>query len=244
MKTVVIIDDEPLARMLVKEYLQNHTDIQVLQECSDGFEGIKAIQTLRPDFVFLDVQMPKLNGFEMLELIENPPMVIFTTAFDEYALKAFEANAIDYLLKPFNKERFDKALKKCLEQNNSKEELPVSTHAFENYPDSANRIVVKTNNNIKIIPVSEIIYIEAYDDYVNLYSGEACYIKKKTMSFYENTLNKNEFIRIHRSYILNIAFLTRIEQINKDSYISVLKNGAKLALSRAGYGLLKEKLNI
>jgi two-component system LytT family response regulator len=240
---VVIIDDEPLARNLVREYLQDYPDIQIVQECNDGFDGIKTIQALQPDLVFLDVQMPKLNGFEMLELIDNPPKVIFTTAFDEYALKAFEANAIDYLLKPFSKERFEKALRKCLEQKHEDSDNSTA-YTYEDYPDSGNRIVVKSNNNIKIIPASEIMYIEAYDDYVKIYSGESCHVKKKTMSFYEKSLNNNEFVRIHRSYILNIVFLTRIDQINKDSYQAVLKNGVKLSLSRSGYALLKEKLNI
>lgn len=241
---VIIIDDEPLARTLVKEYLQTYTDIEIIDECNDGFEGLKSIHQLKPDLIFLDIQMPKINGFEMLELLDNPPRVIFTTAFDEYALKAFEANALDYLLKPFSKDRFDKALKKCLDSKEINSALVDQTDQAELYPDSGNRIVLKTSNNIKILPVSEVMYIEAYDDYVKIFSGDSHYIKKKTMSFYEKTLNKTEFVRIHRSHILNLSYLTKIEQTNKDTYLAVLKNGTRLALSRSGYLLLKQQLGI
>src|SRR5690242_19331881 len=160
----IIIDDEPLARMIVQEYLQAYPGITVLQECSDGFEGIKAIQALHPDLIFLDIQMPKINGFEMLELIEQPPSVIFTTAFDEYAMKAFEAHAIDYLLKPFNKERFDKAIQKWMQQRTSAEKInpQVALNEEVRQPEERNRIVVKEGGNIRIIPVHEIQYIEAY----------------------------------------------------------------------------------
>src|SRR5450631_3030972 len=164
MKTI-IIDDEPLARSIVKEYLQKHAELELVQECSDGFEGIKAIQQHQPDLIFLDVQMPKINGFEMLELVEQQPAVIFTTAFDEYAIKAFEAHAIDYLLKPFSKDRFNKALKKWKEQHNNAEPKQNTTALLENthkQPEEQNRVVVKNGNNIKIIPVNDIHYLEAY----------------------------------------------------------------------------------
>jgi two-component system LytT family response regulator len=242
---VLLIDDEPLARTLLKEYLQTHGDIEIAGECNDGFEGIKSIQALNPDLIFLDIQMPRLNGFEMLELVENPPYTIFTTAFDEYALKAFEANAIDYLLKPFNKERFDKALQKALVQITGK--IPytdILSDTVEAYPDSGNRIVLKTDGQILILPVSEVMYIEAYDDYVKIFTEDKHYVKKKTMAFYEKTLDKKAFVRIHRSHILNLSFITRIEQKDKDSYFAVLKNGTRLALSRSGYGLLKLQLGI
>lgn len=240
---VIIIDDEPLARVLVREYLQDHPHIEVLRECNDGFEGIKSIQELQPDLIFLDIQMPKLNGFEMLELIEQHPRIIFTTAFDEYALKAFEANALDYLLKPFSKERFDKAIKKCIENPHPATEYG-SLETDENYPESGRRIVLKSNGQIKILPVSEVMYIESYDDYVKIYAGEACYVKKKTMAFYEKNLNRSEFVRIHRSHILNLSFLTRMDQKDKESYVAVLKNGTRLPVSRTGYSQLKEQLGL
>lgn len=241
---VIIIDDEPLARTLIKEYLQPYKDIEIVQECNDGFEGLKAIQQHAPDLIFLDVQMPKLNGFEMLELLDNPVNVIFTTAFDEYALKAFEANAIDYLLKPFSKDRFDKAFQKFISQSASSSYQDMIADPEGSHPDYSNRIVVKVNGNIRIIPVSDVMYIESYDDYVKIHTRESQLVKKKTMSFYEHTLNKKEFVRIHRSYILNLAFLTKLEQIDKDSYCAILKDNTRLVMSRSGYSLLKQQLGI
>ena len=164
----IIIDDEHLARSMVKEYLQNYPSIEIVQECKDGFEGIKAIQEHQPDLIFLDIQMPKINGFEMLELIEQPPAVIFTTAFEEYAIKAFEAYTIDYLLKPFSKERFDKAIQKWQQQNRQERQADTQKllHASELNPAQLTRVVVKDNGKIKIIPVTNIQYLEAADDYV------------------------------------------------------------------------------
>ncbi|MDI1234415.1 MAG: LytTR family transcriptional regulator DNA-binding domain-containing protein [bacterium] len=222
-----------------------NTNIDIVQQCNDGFEGVKAIQVHQPDLIFLDIQMPKLNGFEMLELIENAPKVIFTTAFDEYALKAFESNAVDYLLKPFSKERFDQALKKCLsttQNTEAKSEALHNTNAKQ--PEEGNRIVVKVNGTIKIIPIQEVMYIEAYDDYVKIYTEQACHVKKKTMAWYERSLDTKTFARIHRSYILNLSYLTRIQQTDKEGHSAILKNGNALALSRSGYGLLKERLGI
>ena len=173
----IIIDDEPLARMMVKEYLQPYSGIEMVQECSDGFEGMKAIQQHQPDLIFLDIQMPKINGFEMLELIDNPPLVIFTTAFDEYAIKAFDAHAADYLLKPFSKERFDKAMQKMMLQKTNMAAAIVST-ALQ-VPASSNRIVVKDNGKIKIIPLAQVQYMEAADDYVKIYTAEGVFFKKE-----------------------------------------------------------------
>src|SRR5689334_8877523 len=182
----IIIDDEPLARSLVKEYLQHFSDVELVQECGDGFEGVKAIAQLQPDLIFLDIQMPKINGFEMLELIDNPPSVIFTTAFDEYAMKAFEAHAVDYLLKPFSKERFDKAVNKWIGQKHV--QLPERLSEDAASPESQNRVVVKKGQNIVVLPVQRIHYFEAFDDYVKIYTTEGFYLKKKTMSFFEKTL--------------------------------------------------------
>ncbi len=242
----IIIDDEILARAMVKEYLQHYPDIEVLQECGDGFEGIKAIQQYQPDLIFLDIQMPKINGFEMLELIENPPSVIFTTAFEEYAIKAFESHAIDYLLKPFSKERFDKAIQKWQQQNQQerkKETLEV-LNSTSLYNPQNNRIVVKDNNKIKIIPTVNIQYLEAADDYVKIHTAEGVFLKNKTMVFFEETLEAQNFIRIHRSYIINIQLITRIDPYEKESHLAVLSIGAKLPMSKAGYTKLKQALGI
>ncbi len=242
---VIIIDDEPLARSIVKEYLQSYTEIKMLAECNDGFEGLKAIQQYEPDLIFLDIQMPKINGFEMLELIEIAPPVIFTTAFDEYAIKAFESNAIDYLLKPFSKERFDKALQKYISQQkpfSQKTEAVLESAAQS--PVQQNRVVVKDGSKIKIIPVSQIQYLEAADDYVKIFTAEGSFLKKKTMSYFEQSLFSFQFVRVHRSYIVNTQLITRIDAYEKDSHLLLLSTGSKLPVSKAGYSKLKEVLGI
>lgn len=247
MKKVVIIDDEPLARSLVVEYLQNHIGFNVVAECNDGFEGVKAIGHHKPDLIFLDIQMPKINGFEMLELLDKAPSVIFTTAFDEFAIKAFETNAVDYLLKPFSSERFDTAIQKWLSKTKSEtinENVSQLLESAEKQPDEKNRIVVKNNNEIRIVPVSDLYYVEAYDDYVKLFTQDNYFLKKKTMNYYEQVLDNSIFFRTHRSYIINLQQLTKIEPLEKNSYVALLKNGKRIPLSRNGYVKLKEKLGI
>lgn len=250
---VILIDDEPLARSMVKEYLQLYPQVSVVQECGDGFEGVKAIAEHDPDLVFLDIRMPKINGFEMLELVEKTPSVIFTTAFDEYALKAFEAHAVDYLLKPFSKERFEKAMKKWMERY-----LPVrqagkagtieNVHALletvEVQPDQHQRVVVKTGNNIRIIPIPDIHYFEADDDYVKIHTQDGSFLKGKTMGYFERTLDPVQFVRVHRSYIIQVSRITRIEPYEKDGHIALLKSGAKIPISKTGYAKLKNVLGL
>jgi len=242
MKSCIIIDDEPLARSIVLEYLMSYPDIKIIAECSDGFEGMKAIQQHQPDLIFLDVQMPKINGFELLELIDNPPAIIFTTAFDEYALKAFESNAIDYLLKPFNKERFDKAMQKF----NSNLIPKINTEQLQ-LPSSGNqqnRIVVKSDGKIKIIPTGEIQYIEANGDNVKVMTSEGSFSKNKTMSYFEQQLSTNDFVRIHRSYLVNVSLVSRIDAYDKESHLAVLSSGIQLPVSKSGYQRLKEVLGM
>ncbi len=238
----IIIDDEPLARMMVKEYLQGYLEIKVVEECNNGFEGLKAIQQHQPDLIFLDIQMPKINGFEMLELIDNPPQVIFTTAFEEYAIKAFDMHAADYLLKPFSKERFDKAMQKLQQPRTNAVEEVVAT-ALQSYQPN-NRIVVKDNGKIKIIPLGTVQYLEAADDYVKICTAEGNFLKKKTMQYFEQTLPSREFIRIHRSYLVNTSSITRIDLHEKDSHLLLLTSGTKLPVSKTGYIKLKEVLGI
>ena len=238
----IIIDDEPLARMMVKEYLQSYPNITVVEECNDGFEGIKAIQQHQPDLIFLDIQMPKINGFEMLELIDNPPQVIFTTAFEEYAIKAFDTHAADYLLKPFSKERFDKAIQKLQQQRVNATPDVVETALQSTVPHS--RIVVKDNGKIKIIPVAQVQYLEAADDYVKIITTEGSFLKKKTMQYFDTSLPPQEFIRIHRSYIINASLITRIDLHEKDGHLALLTTGVRLPVSKAGYAKLKEVLGI
>jgi two-component system, LytTR family, response regulator len=241
--TTIIIDDEPLARSIVKEYLRSYPGVELVAECSDGFEGLKAIQQCQPELIFLDVQMPKINGFEMLELIENPPAVIFTTAFDEFAIKAFELNAVDYLLKPFSKERFEKAVQKYQVQQNKQQTQQVIETAAQS-PAQQNRVVVKDGNKIKIIPVNQIHYLEAADDYVKIVTANGTFLKKRTMSFFEQSLSGYHFVRVHRSYIVNTQLITRIDVYEKDSHLLLLSTGAKLPVSKAGYTKLKNVLGI
>ena len=238
----IIIDDEPLARLIIKKYLQPYTEIVLAEECNDGFEGLKAIQQHQPDLIFLDIQMPKINGFEMLELVDNPPLVIFTTAFEEYAIKAFDAHAADYLLKPFSKERFDKAIQKMLLQKNNLAQAVTAT-ALQT-PSPTNRIVVKDNGKIKIIPLAQVQYIEAADDYVKIFTAEGNFLKKKTMQYFEDSLPQQEFIRIHRSYIVNAQLITRITPYEKEGHLALLTTGAQLPVSKAGYAKLKTVLGI
>jgi len=245
MSKIITIDDEPLARSIVKEYLQKYPELEVVQECNDGFEGFKAIQQHQPDLIFLDIQMPKINGFEMLELLDQAPAVIFTTAFDEYAIKAFEAHAIDYLLKPFSQDRFDKAIQKWREQKvssqkNTEDLLETASHS----PAQSQRIVVKTGSKIKIIPVHDVFYLEAADDYVKVHTQEGNFLKNKTMSHFEKTLDPQQFVRSHRSYIINIQQITRIDPYEKDNHVAILKSGAKVPVSRNGYVKLRTVLGL
>jgi len=241
---VLIIDDEPLATELVREYLADFPQFEIQKVCHDGFEGLKAIQEYRPDLIFLDIQMPKLTGFELLELLDHPPAVIFTTAFDAFALKAFDAHAVDYLLKPFSKTRFAKALEKFLQLGNNSE----SINSFKNEAgvnqESASRVVLKVKNEIKIIPVQDIKYLEANDDYVNIYTKEGKFLKNKTLSFYEKTLEPSQFVRVHRSYLVNISEITKIEPYEKVGYLLKLKGGEGIPVSKSGLPKLKTVLGI
>lgn len=236
-----IVDDEPLAREVVKKHLQKYTDITLVGEANDGFEALKLIPEVKPDLLFLDIQMPKINGFELLELLSETPSVIFTTAFDEFALKAFEVNALDYLLKPFSEERFDTAVSKKRHselQQDIKRDIPLQIIHEQN------RIVVKDGTEIKIIPIDEVDYIEAYDDYVKIYQGKKYILKKQTMNHFEQVLPKDQFIRIHRSYILNVNQLTKIESYEKNSYVAILKSGTSIPISRSSYSDLKSRLGL
>jgi len=243
MYKVILIDDEPLARQLIRGFLQAYPQVEVVAECGDGFEGFKAIQEYTPDLIFLDVQMPRVNGFEMLELVDEPPAVIFTTAFDEYAIKAFEAHAIDYLLKPILKERFTKAMQKWLQQVENKQIQPVApvlqNDVYEGYQ---HRIVVKDNGLIRIIPAQDIHYLEANDDYVKIVTKDGSYLKKSTLSHIEQSLDPQQFVRVHRSYLVPVGQLLRIEPYEKESHIALLQCGAKIMVSKSGMAKLKTLL--
>jgi len=243
---IIIIDDEPLARSIIREYLQFHPELELIAECGDGFEGVKAIQQHQPDLIFLDIQMPKINGFEMLELIEEPPAVIFTTAFDEYAIKAFESHAVDYLLKPFSRDRFEKALSKLstVKTKDNKEQLAPLINSVLSSPGEQHRVVVKLSGKIRIIPVDDIYFLEAADDYVKIHTRDGSFLKNKTMGHFESALNKNQFVRTHRSYMVNISEITRIDPYEKDAHLALLKSGARVPVSKTGYGKLKSVLGL
>ncbi|MFD2286820.1 response regulator [Pedobacter petrophilus] len=240
----ILIDDEPLARDIVKFYLNDYPEIEVVAECCDGFEGLKAITLHKPDLIFLDIQMPKISGFEMLELVDDQPAVIFTTAFDEYAIKAFEVNAVDYLLKPIDKSRFDAAIKKLPGRLNQQGNTEAVLDAAALSPAQNNRVVVKKDGVIKIIPTADINYLEADDDYVKLNTVDGIFHKNKTMAYFEQTLDSTQFIRIHRSYIINLAQVTKIELKEKDSYVVLLKSDIWLPVSKTGYLKLKVALGL
>jgi two-component system, LytTR family, response regulator len=246
MMKAIIIDDEPLARSIIREYLQHHPQITLVAECNDGFEGVKAIQQHQPELIFLDVQMPKINGFEMLELVEQPPAVIFTTAFDEYAIKAFESHAIDYLLKPFSRERFDRAIGKWVSADNNapRADLSPFLDTAARTPAEQQRVVVKLSGKITIIPVDDIHYLEAADDYVKIHTRNGAFLKNKTMGHFESVLLKDQFVRTHRSYMVNVTEITRIDPYEKENHLAILKSGARVPVSKAGYTKLKTVLGL
>jgi two-component system LytT family response regulator len=242
----IVIDDEKLAREITKGYLSKHPEIEIIAECSNGFDAIKKINEDKPDLIFLDIQMPKISGFEMLELLDDPPAIIFTTAYDQYAIKAFEVSAVDYLLKPFSEERFNDALKKSFLLINDKFQHNSTIKNIIDHHDEKieflERVVIKDGSKISIVPVESIKWIEAQDDYVMINSEQGRFLKKKTMKFFENHLDENMFIRIHRSYIINADFIQHLEQKGKESYQLILKNGRELPVSKTGLSKLKSTL--
>lgn len=244
--SAIIIDDEKLAREITKGYLKNNSEVEVVAECSNGFEAIKKINELKPDLIFLDIQMPKISGFEMLELLEEPPVIIFTTAFDHHAIKAFEVNAADYLLKPFSEDRFNNALKKSFNHLQDKFEhdsvIKNIIDHNEKKIEFLERVVIKEGSKISIIPVQTIKWIEAQDDYVKINCDQGRFLKQKTMKYFENHLNENNFIRIHRSYIINVDFIQHLEQTGKESYQIILKNDKQLPVSKTGLAKLRNTL--
>ena len=244
----ILIDDEQPARGVIKFYLKDFPEIEILGEFADGFSGLKAIQELKPDLVFLDVQMPKLTGLELLDLLDQPPLIIFSTAYDQYAIKAFEMNAIDYLLKPYSKERFIQAVQKAmtLAGNGIRLSAPVESlvKTLEENPEFLQRIAVKSRHKVSVVPIDDIVYLEAEGDYVMIYTRDAKHLKEKTMKYFETHLDPAQFIRIHRSFIVNAQFIDRIEYYDKENYAVLTKTGAKLRASTSGYKILKQALNM
>ena len=240
----LIIDDEPLARALIKNYLAGHPDVEIAGECENGFEALKAIQEHEPALLFLDIQMPKIDGFEMLEVLDKKPAIIFTTAYDQYAIRAFEMNAVDYLLKPFSKERLLQAVEKArirlADTAASDQALNRLQQHLDESPKTLDRVVTRSGLKVIVIPVDQIHYLEAQDDYVMIYSEMGRYLKEKTMRYFEQHLPLGSFLRIHRSYIVNFNSIASVELYEKNTHLVVLKNGAKLRASQEGYKKLRE----
>ncbi|MDA0314240.1 MAG: LytTR family transcriptional regulator DNA-binding domain-containing protein [Bacteroidetes bacterium] len=241
----IIVDDEPLATGLVKEFLSSYPQFEVVAICHDGFEALKAIQLFQPDLIFLDIQMPKITGFELLELLDSPPAVLFTTAFDQYAVQAFDAKGLDYLVKPFSEVRFAQAIARFLSQHKVTEtaELPAVVY----YPVSeerSKRIVVRVKNEIKIIQIQEVRFFEAEDDYISIHTQEGKFLKKMTMKQLEESLDPEKFARVHRSFLVNLQEVSGLEPYEKESYLLRLRTGQKIPVSKSGYARLRQLLGL
>jgi two-component system LytT family response regulator len=237
----IIVDDEELARRMVKEYLQKHTDIDAAAEAANGFDAVKLIMELEPDLVFLDIQMPKLNGFEVLELTQRKSGVVFITAYDAYAIKAFEVHALDYLLKPFSQQRFDEALAYARKHLKDKEPL-AGLVSPDRTSEPLERVLIREGQQVHVIAAEKIDVIEAQDDYIRICSGSQSYLKTQSLSEIEKQLDSRQFVRVHRSYILNVERIARIELYAKDSHRAILKDGTQIPISRSGYERVKELL--
>lgn len=254
----LIVDDEMLARQVLRELLQSHPEIEVLAECANGFEAVKAVTEHKPDLIFLDVQMPKLTGFDVLELIEGDIAVIFTTAYDQYAMKAFEVHAVDYLLKPIGGERFESAVgrvkTRVAEKRQARQRVEAdAATSVQRATDLAatarppqqylERLVVRDGTRVTLIPTAKLDYVEAQDDYIALASHGAKHLKQQTIASIEAGLDPERFVRIHRSYIVNFERVVRIEPYGKDSRLAILADGTRLPVSRTGYARLKTLLD-
>lgn len=249
---VIIIDDEAPARNILKKYLSEYTDFEIVTECENGFDGLKAIKDHKPDLIFLDIQMPKLDGFELLELIDERPEVVFVTAFDQYAIKAFDQNAIDYLLKPYSPDRLKSTIEKINQRVKVKAEqeteeddkIPKLLDAINEKKELLDRVVVKNGAKIEIFPVKDILYIKAEDDYVMIYTNKGRFLKKATMKYFESHLKPDQFVRIHRSYIVNTVFIQRMERYGKETMIIRLPGNVDIKTSKAGAKRMKEVLGL
>lgn len=245
--STLIIDDESLARDIVKRYASEIQELNIVAECSDGFEALRQIQALKPELLFLDIQMPKLDGFELLEVLDYSPAIIFTTAFDQFAIKAFEMNAVDYLLKPFSKERFESAVQKALQRISAEKPAPLASldtlkASIEESREVLDRVVTRLGSKVTVIPTDRIWYIESADDYVMIYSDLGNHLKEKTMKYFEAHLPTNNFVRIHRGVIISLSQIAAIDPYTKDTHLVTLKCGAKVKASAEGYKKLRALL--
>jgi two-component system, LytTR family, response regulator len=247
MMRVIIVDDEPLARAVLREHLGPHPDVEIVGECANGFEAVKAIAELAPDLVFLDIQMPKLDGFEVVELAGAKTHYVFVTAYDQFALRAFDVHALDYLLKPFTRERLAQALAHARErlaapaaasQGEAAMRALVSDAQARHQP--LERVLIRDGARVQVIPVARIDYIEAQDDYVAICAEGRQWLKNQRMAELESQLDPQAFLRVHRSYIVNLGTIARIEPTGKDGHCAVLKSGARVPISRSGYQKVRD----
>lgn len=240
----VVVDDEELARALLKELLARHDDVEVTAECANGFDAVKRISEIKPDVVFLDVQMPKLDGFEVLELMDTDAAVVFVTAYDVYAMRAFDVHAVDYLLKPVSPERFEAALGRVKQRLSHERPAASILRAAAREPGaSLERLVIKDGARIHVVPMHKVDYLEAQDDYVAVHTEGKTFLKQQTLSGLEATLDQSAFVRIHRSYILNVEKLSRLEPYGRDSKAAILRDGTQLPVSQSGLTRLSKVLS-
>lgn len=242
----IILEDEIPAQNLLKAFLADFPDIDLIGVYADGHSGCLAINELKPDLVLLDIQMPKLTGIEVLELLQHRPQVVFTTAYDEYAVRAFELSAADYLLKPFSKERFASAIAKAASKCTAAPaaEDPIPQLLADNLAQGLQRVAVRSGAKIHVIACADIFYFESEGDYVKLHTANGRFLKEKTMKYYESKLDPQQFLRIHRSYIANIEFIRKIEVFEKDQHLVIMENGDKIKASASGYKLLRQTLDM
>ena len=239
----IIADDEELARRVLREYLSLEPGVEIAAECSDGFEAVKAAQELKPDLLFLDIQMPRLDGFEVLELIDRSIAVVFVTAFDQYAVRAFDAAAADYLLKPFTRDRFRTALERACSKRSEQRPAALAhdlRRASRPAGEYLTRIVIRDGSKVHVMPVAKLDYAEAQDDYVALHSEGKTWLKQQTVASLETGLDPRRFLRLHRSWLVNMERIVRIEPNTKDTWLAVLRDGAQVPVSRAGYTRFRE----
>lgn len=242
--TAIIADDEELARRLMREYLEGESDVEILGECANGFEAVKAVAEQKPDVLFLDVQMPRLDGFEVLELIGAEVAVVFVTAFDQYAMRAFDAAAVDYLLKPFSAARLHEAIGRVRRRLGEVRPAPAELRNAARAPgEYQTRLVVKDGAKVHVIPAGRLDYAEAQDDYVALRSEGKLWLKQQTITSLEAALDPARFLRVHRSYLVNIEKIARVEPNTKDTWIAVLHDGAQIPVSRAGYAAFRKLIS-
>lgn len=244
--SVLIADDEELARSLIREYLHSHPDIIIIGECETGTEAVDAILTHQPDLIFLDIQMPELTGLEVLDATGRKSGIIFTTAYDQYAVKAFDLHAIDYLLKPFSQQRFDEALhkaKKLVQEDKTAVVSPVGIQQLiTSSVQQSQRLTIRDREKVHVLSFEEIDFIEAQDDYILIHAQGRKVMKTQSLSDIEAQLSSADFVRVHRAYLLHIRALTGIERQSKDTQVAVLSSGIKIPVSRSGYERLKTRL--